>query len=250
MEGVQGSEILFLIGAGSLLMVSMALALIAFYGRSQRKLLAQKLEAQDLILQETIMAQEEERNRIAKELHDDIGSKLNVVSLHIQRLKKDTPSASIETINEIIDTSIHTTRRISHELLPPTLEHFGVEVALDELMEGYEKAQVVEFDVDVSGLSQAVEDKDHTLNLFRILQELIKNSILHGQAQKIHIQWKEAAQGSTLRYKDDGKGFDKSKASKGLGMNNIESRLKMIDSHWEYHSSPGQGLKAEIVLGF
>ena len=248
MESIQGQEIVFLIGAGVLIMLGMALALIAFYGHSQRKLLSQKLEAQDRILQETIMAQEEERTRIAKELHDDIGSKLNVAFLHIQRLKKDVPPSTIAPINDIINTSISTTRRISHELLPPTLERFGREVALEELTEGYEKTGFVTFDIEIEGLSEAVQDTNDALNVFRILQEMVKNSIHHGDAKNIMIHFQPGDRQHTFRYKDDGKGFDKSDASKGLGMSNIESRLKMVKGNWIYESALGQGMKAEITL--
>jgi two-component system NarL family sensor kinase len=255
MESVAGQEVSFLIGAGILIMLSMALALIAFYGRAQRKLLAQRLEAQELILQKTIMTQEEERNRIAKELHDDIGSKLNVAFLHIQRLKKATEAsesqrASVAEINDILNTSIASTRRLSHELLPPTLQKFGLAEALEELCEGYEKTGYVRFDLKLDGLEQAIQDDMQSLNLFRILQELSKNSIKHGEARQVMIHFLEDEKGKHFRYKDDGKGVEKEKLmqGKGLGMGNVESRLKMIGGSWVYDSAPGQGMKAEITF--
>jgi signal transduction histidine kinase len=253
MEGIQGQEITILIGAGILIMLSMALALIAFYGRAQAKLLAQKLEAKELLIQKTIMAQEDERTRIARDLHDDIGSKLNVVFLHVQRLKKDKAKTesqgdTIEEMNDILNTSISATRRISHELLPPTLQKFGLTEALTELCEGYTKTGYVNFDLKLNGLGEAVQDKNKELNLFRILQELIKNSVRHGGAKNIMIHLITNEKGNHFQYKEDGKGFDKTQLSKGkgLGMENVESRLKIIGGSWFYESSPGQGMKAEI----
>lgn len=254
MEGIQNQEVTILIAAGILIMLAMALTLIAFYGRAQRKLFAQKLEAQEELLQKTIMAQEEERSRIAKDLHDDIGSKLNVMSLYMHRLKKSEDKKTLSVvgeINDILTTSIDTTRRISHELLPPALQKFGLSVALEELAEGFTQSGQVKMELSVEGLDEVVGDKMTQLNLFRILQELSKNSSLHGQAQNIHIRFIPTAQGYSFQYKDDGKGADKAQLSKGkgLGMSNIESRLKMIGGRWEVETSPGKGLKALIEVG-
>ena len=251
MEGLQSQEITFLIGSGMLIMLSMALALIAFYSRAQRKLFTQKLEAQEQMIQKTIMAQEEERSRIAKDLHDDIGSKLNVIFLYMNRLKKDQPEKKkvmVEEINEILTTSISTTRRISHELLPPTLQKFGLSEALNELCEGYTNTGEVKFDLKLDGLQEAVKDKMQELNLFRILQELTKNSTKHGQAENIMIHFVSDEKEFSFLYKDDGKGVEQKKLSqgKGLGMSNIESRLKMMSGSLIYETSPGNGLKAKI----
>lgn len=254
MEGIQNQEVTILIATGILIMLAMALTLIAFYGRAQRKLFAQKLEAQENLLQKTIMAQEEERSRIAKDLHDDIGSKLNVMALYMHRLKKGQDEKTLSVvgeINDILTTSIDTTRRISHELLPPALQKFGLSVALEELAESFTQSGQVNMDLSVEGLDDAVEDKMTQLNLFRILQELSKNSTLHGEAQNIMIHFSTSGKGHIFLYKDDGKGVDKSQLSKGkgLGMSNIESRLKMIGGSWEVETSPGNGLKALIEVG-
>ncbi|MEO0900392.1 MAG: histidine kinase [Bacteroidota bacterium] len=246
MDAIKDQEIFILIALGITLMLSMAITLIAFYNRSQRRILNEKLDAQERILHEVIMAQEEERNRIAQELHDDVGSKLNVAHLHIQRLKKKLPGDTLELIEQVINITIDTTRRISHELLPPTLEKFGLEAALEELKEGYETTGFLQFDMQIEDLGEAVTDNNKALNLFRIVQELVKNSLLHGESKNVSLHFLKEKEAYTFQYKDDGKGFDKEKATKGLGMNNIESRLKMVDGSWEYHSAPGKGLKAEI----
>lgn len=252
MDGIQDQEIAILIAAGIVILLAMAIALIAFYGKAQRKILAEQLEAKERVIQGTIVAQEEERSRIAKDLHDDIGSKLNVIFLHTQRLKggKADPQATVQEITDILNTAIDTTRRISHELLPPTLQKFGLEEALKELCEGYAKTGFVRFDLRLNDLEHQVTDEMTSLNLFRVLQELIKNSMLHGQASNIMIQFLADEQGKRFQYKDDGKGFDKEaqQKRKGLGMNNVESRIKMIRGSWNYESAPGEGLKAEIAF--
>lgn len=254
MEGIQNQEVTILIAAGILIMLGMALTLIAFYGRAQRKLFAQKLEAQENLLQKTIIAQEEERSRIAKDLHDDIGSKLNVISLYLHRLTKGQDEKTLSVVGEISDilsTSIDTTRRISHELLPPALQKFGLSVALEEMAEGFTNSGQVTMGLSIEGLDEVVPDKMTQLNLFRILQELSKNSTLHGEAKNIQIRFVPTDQGTCFQYKDDGKGADLAqlKTGKGLGMSNIESRLKMIGGTWTIDTSPGNGLKALIEFG-
>ncbi|MFK7970614.1 MAG: sensor histidine kinase [Bacteroidia bacterium] len=253
MDGFQGQEVTILIAVGIVVMLGMAIALVAFYGKAQRKLLAQQLEAKERVLQGTIVAQEEERSRIAKDLHDDIGSKLNVIFLHTQRLKKGKadPQPIVEEITEILNTTIDTTRRISHELLPPTLQKFGLSEAIKELCSSYAKTGFMTFDLQLHDLEKKVTDDMLSLNLFRVLQELIKNSIHHGQARNIMIHFVPGEQQQAFRYKDDGKGFDKAAVEqrKGLGMNNVESRIKMIGGDWIYDSAPGEGLRAEIAFG-
>lgn len=252
MDGIQGQEIAIIVAAGIVIMLGMALALVFFYSRAQRKLLAQRLEAQELVLQKTIQAQEEERNRIARELHDDLGSKLNVAYLHTQRLRKDKTAepAIVEEITSVLNISIDTARRISHELLPPTLRKFGLSEAINELCDGYQKTGSVEFDLQLEGLKEAVKDEMKALNLFRILQELIKNSVLHGEANHIIIHFLKGSPEHRFQYKENGKGVEQEKLTqgKGLGMNNVESRLKMIGGSWRYVTAPGEGLKAEIVF--
>lgn len=253
MEGLQDQEIPIFIVSGIVIMLSMALTLILFYSRAQRRLLSQKLESQEMILQKTIMAQEEERSRIARELHDDIGSKLNVISLYMHRLKKGQDEKQLGLVGEVQDvlkTSIDTTRRMSHELLPPTLEKFGLRVALEELCGGYEKAGSISFDLEVEGLDETLNDPMKALNLFRILQELIKNSALHGKAGQITIRYPFRKGQSAVYYQDDGQGVEKEKLTqaKGLGLSNIESRLNMIGGSWQFETSPGNGLKALIEL--
>ncbi len=255
MEGITEKEVFFLIGVGIFIMSVMAMAFVAFHSRSQQKLLSQKLEAQEQLLHQTILAQEEERSRIAKDLHDDIGSKLNVIFLYVQRLKKiatsaDDPGTAINELTQIINTTIGSTRRISHELLPPTLEEFGLAEALKELCEGFSGTGYLNIDLNIPDKALCIQDKMTALNIFRILQELINNAIRHGKARNIAIFFSDTSDEICIRYEDDGKGFDSNMVmkNKGLGMNNVESRLKMIGGNWTYESSPGNGMKAKIVL--
>lgn len=244
---------------GVIIMLALALAFVLFFNRSQQKLLQEKNHSQALklahqqeLLNSILFTQENERKRIAKDLHDDIGSKLNVALLHMHRLRKfrEEPEKfgqTIGEINQMLHTTVDTTRRISHELLPPTLENFGLEQAIKELSESYEQSGMLAIEFEANTGGRRLPSQMAELNLFRVIQELIKNSVKHGEAQKIRIQLDFLASHLSLQYQDDGKGFEPDKIEKkGLGLNNLESRINMIDGQMQLQSTLGQGVEVSI----
>ena len=208
---------------------------------------------QEELLHSTILTQEAERKRIARELHDEIGSKLNVILLNIHRLKQfskenEKTSEIAKEVNTVIHTTIDTTRRISHDLLPPTLEEFGLVEAIKELRDTFHQTGSIDISFELLEDKKKIDDKLVELNLYRVLQELINNSIRHGKAKMIKIQLWSNPEILQLEYLDNGQGFDQKdfENKKGLGMKNIESRLNMIHATFKYDSTPGQGMKVLI----
>ncbi len=256
----QQNEVFILMGAGIFVMLFLAFAFILFFSFSQRKLQSEQLKAketelrhQEKLLYSTILTQENERKRIAKDLHDDIGSKLNVIFLNMHRIEraaKESPPIldMVSDINEVIHTTIDTTRRISHDLLPPTLDKFGLIEAVKELCESYQKSNSVNVLLEVKQNEGRLADKTTELNLFRIIQELISNSIKHGQAEQISIDLWLGLEKVQLEYQDNGKGFDLEilNDKKGLGTQNMESRVKMIGGKMDIQSSEGKGILVRI----
>lgn len=255
----QQSEIVFLMATGIVIMLSLALALVLFFNASQKKLLKAKNRSQELQLQHqkellhsTILTQENERKRIAKDLHDEIGSKLNVIHLNMHRLKRlGQPSEefqqTIGEVNQLINNTIQRTRSISHELLPPTLDDFGLHEAIKELCEGYRSSGTIQIEYNSPTDANGLGDKMADLHLFRVLQELIKNSVTHGEAKLIQINLALHDKKLLVNYKDDGKGFDTTKVvKKGLGLKNLESRMSLIHARMDFQSQPGQGVEVNI----
>lgn len=239
----------------SLFFIIVAVALIIFFYFSRKKIIQKELEKKDLVLQyqkeqlhAVIITQEEERKRIAQDLHDDISSKLNIVSLnsHLLTSPNLTEAETAEITENIINLTtkaLENSRKIAHNLLPPVFEKFGLNAAIEELCEEFESSKAVkvyyknEIDFD---------DKDinRHLHVFRILQELMNNSLRHGKATEIWISFKITDQISFCNYEDNGKGFDaeNSNNQKGLGMKNIDSRISFLDGTIEINSQINNGI--------
>ena len=263
MESVlQEKYFITLIAVGILIMLAFALAFVIFFNYSQKKILKEQMRVQKLALQHqeellhsTILTQEAERKRIARDLHDEIGSKLNIIFLNTHRLKVSGKSLQdIHTITQevesVINTTIDSIRFISHELLPPTLEEFGLAEAIRELQFSFNKLGNIHIDFTQMDNQDRIDDSLIELNLFRVIQELLNNSIKHGKATEVEIKLWVLQGVIKLKYQDNGVGFDATKmeAKRGLGMKNIESRLQMIKADHTYNSSVGKGTKVTIEL--
>ena len=243
------------------LLIVMALAIIFFFYFSRRRIIKSELEKANMkiayqkdVLQANIITQEEERKRIAQDLHDAISSKLNIVSLNANILSaKDISSEETNkiagSILKVTGNVLESSRKIAHDLLPPTLDKFGLEAALEELCE--EVAETNTFQVDYYlEFSENFLSKDEALHVFRIVQELFNNSIKYSEATKLILKTETNKNGLYLHYTDNGKGFDVSKAkkAKGLGLSGIENRVAILNATHQIVSSPGNGISVNITL--
>ncbi|HEY1194111.1 sensor histidine kinase, partial [Flavobacterium sp.] len=199
-------------------------------------------------LHAVIVTQEEERKRIAQDLHDDISSKLNIVSLnsHLLTAPNLTEAETTEITENIIaltTKALDNSRKIAHNLLPPVFEKFGLNAAIEELCEEFESSKSVkthyknEIDFDDN-------DIDRLLHVFRILQELMNNSIRHGKATEIWIAFTSKEGINICDYEDNGVGFDSKsdENQKGLGMKNIDSRISFLEGTIKITSEINNGI--------
>lgn len=243
-------------------MIALALVMISYSSRAQRRILTQRMENQAAelrhqqeLLQRNLLVQEEERQRIAAQLHDDIGSKLGVLHLAFHRLRRadrteKSTEPMYEEINTLISNALETTRRISHELLPPTLEDFGLLEALSEFFESVRKTGAVSVHFDHNVARSDFPNPATELHLFRIVQELTSNSLKYASAHNISVHLTKADDNAIqLHYRDDGNGFDQeTMISKGLGFRNLQNRTKMIGAEFQVRTAPGQGFEMNITL--
>lgn len=255
-SNAQSSEIIFLIAIGTLIMLSLALAFVLFFNLNQKKIARQQILNQQLelqyqqdLLQRNIMTQEEERRRIASDLHDEIGSKLNVLHLNLHRIKRmqsATPefAETLEDINALLQTTIDTSRRLAYDLLPPTLEDFGLIEAVKELCKYLKQSGVTDIEFTAELDKEDLTSSLTQLNLFRIIQELVNNSLKHGGASLINIRLSKDDNGICLDFQDNGSGFDMNTVQKnGLGLRNLDSRMKILRASYIFKSAPGEGVE-------
>lgn len=246
---------------GILGMFLLAVAIIVFFIQYQKKLSAQQEEIRVMetnyqrdLLNASIEAQEVERKRVATDLHDGIGSLLSAVRLYLKQLspKKDA-AKNEELLGEatfMVDTAIDQARSISHDLLPTTLDRFGVLVALEELCHRMQKIRAIQVDLSYPD-TEIKLSKTQDLALYRIVQELINNTLKHARADQIQIKFTSLPDRIQMNYLDNGQGFildDKQTARLGLGLKSIKSRVQLIEGNMQMHSEPGMGFHFEVNL--
>ncbi len=241
--------------------VFMSLVLILFFYFSRKKIIQKEIEKRDLeisyqteIIKSIVTTQEAERKRIARDLHDDISSKLNIVSLnsHLLQTPDLTPQELSELSKNIINltkSALDNSRQIAHDLFPPVFQNFGIDKAIQELCLEIENATSIKINYTNSIIFN-ISNNDRHLHVFRILQELINNSIKHGKATEIKINFQQKNNQNVCNYSDNGIGFDSNttKMEKGLGMKNIESRITFLNGKIDFKSTKNQGV--EFIFNF
>ena len=236
---MEDAQIIIFIVVSMIILLIISLSVLWFFYHAQNKIIklkmkeqAAKIEYHKNLLLNTIKTQENERSRIAGDLHDDVASKLNVVHLNLHLLKKilgETPEHAkiIDQIETSLNEGIHRTRVISHELMPQVLKKFGFHYALHELAQSINVTGGLHMEVINAHLS-GISDDFKVLHLFRIIQELLSNTIKYARAQNITITFENIDDFIIMTYRDDGMGFDAEKTSDGLGLFNIKTRSELL----------------------
>ena len=239
---------------GTLAMVSLTLGIVFFVIFHQRKVIRfnnqlKKLEdeKQQILLNASIKFQEEERNRIAADLHDDVGPLLATARLYLnENMINQEPAAQLQSIfsaKQIIDDAIQLIRNISHSMMPPTLKNFGLESAMSDLFQKINGSGTLNASVRFHDYRTRLKLEQELL-IFRIMQELVNNIIKHSNAGFIHLTQNANATHNYLRLHHDGQGivqteFDRlNHVSTGLGLKNIASRIKVLNGRIFFEIDP------------
>ncbi len=215
-------------------------------------------ENEQMILRTIIETEERERKRFAKDLHDGLGPLLSTIKLFINQLddkdlKKKDKSELILQATEMIDEAIASAKDISNNLMPSVIRDFGLIAAIESFCQ---KINVVEH-IDVffdPNVSSAHFNKTVEIVLYRIVKELINNTIKYAKAQHINITLNEKDKRLQLLYEDDGVGFDvqavMNSRTKGMGLNNIITRAKSVNGTCMIKSVLGQGVSVVVDINF
>jgi signal transduction histidine kinase len=252
-------EITIVYFVGTFAMILLAGAIFFFFVTYQKRLLKKQIELnetkaaqQEKLLENTILSQEKERKRVAQDLHDEVGAMLSVVKLNVARLEKKSSEADAKDLafetKTYLDEVITQVRRISRALLPPSLEKLGLFNALQELGNWINKSDSVLVECFKIG-EQFRFNPEKELALFRIIQELLNNSLKYAQANTISITLKFSNHSLFITYHDNGKGFNlEEKLNSGLGLKNMESRTQLLNAKFKLKSKIGKGTSAIIYL--
>jgi signal transduction histidine kinase len=239
---------------GTLAMLSLTLGIVFFVIFHQRKVIRfndqlKKLEddKQQILLNASIKFQEEERNRIAADLHDDVGPLLATARLYLnENLVNQEPAAQLQSIfsaKQIIDDAIQLIRNISHSMMPPTLKNFGLESAMSDLFQKINGSGTLNASVRFHDYRTRLKIEQELL-IFRVIQELVNNIIKHSNAGFIHLTQNANTTHSYFRLHHDGQGivqteFDRlNHVSTGLGLKNIASRIKVLNGRIFFEIDP------------
>lgn len=202
-----------------------------------------------LLLKTTINTQDTERARISRDLHDGIGQTLTGVRFFVEDLKDKVDDDLMEHVNLISDTlksTINQLRTICYEMLPPSLSNYGIQKALIVLCQNFSTD-----DVKITPLFDnefILSDKELEISIYRIVQEFINNSIKYADCTEILISFETHKDQLKIILADDGKGFDIVNCDKGLGINNIITRVKSFNGTIELRSNNNIGTIFKIIL--
>ncbi len=244
-------------------MMVLAFGLILFVIMYQRRIIAHQMELKNVnaqkeleLVQASIQSEEEERMRIASELHDDVGATLASARLFLYKDKNSQFDEKIINQSKILlDESITKIRNISHKLQPATLQHLGLELSLQALVETLNKSEIMSAThVVLQPLPRVADNVE--LAVYRVSQEIIANILKHAKATSVTLETGVNEAGITILFTHDGAGltqelYEMQIYKKGsTGLKNIVNRLKSINATIHFYVDDFYFFRALITIPF
>lgn len=217
--------------------------------RVEQVLRDQELRVVDAVMQ----GQEQERARVAKDLHDRVGMLLSAVKMQFGALEGRIEQVQAATgdqyrkVTDLLDTAVGEVRRISHDMEYGSLATFGLAAALEDLREAVRVPGKLEVELDMFGLTERL-DKRLEVAAYRMVQEAVSNALKHSRAAQLSIQATRSELLLNLMIEDDGRGFDPAAAGGGMGMANLRARAAEFGGAVRIDSREGRGTTVVIDL--
>lgn len=247
-----------LIGGGVTLLI---ISLLSYRNYLQKQKLQQQrineLETQQQLTatEAVLKGEEQERTRLAKDLHDGLGGMLSGIKFSFNTMKGNlimTPenTQAFERSMDMLDSSIKEMRRVAHNMMPEALVKFGLDTALKDFCNDINKSGALQVSYQSIGLINLVIEQTTSITIYRIVQELINNVMKHATAKTAIVQLAKSDHQLTVTVEDDGRGFDTSiiKGTEGIGWTNIQNRVDFLKGKLDVHSEPGKGTSILIEL--
>jgi two-component system, NarL family, sensor kinase len=242
-------------GAVGLLLLFSLLA-YSYYRRfklkKEKQMQAAIMKQQDLATRAVIEAEENERKRIAGDLHDGVGQMMSAAKMNLSafedRIQFNTPEDRIgyEKLIALVDESCKEVRAVSHNMMPNALLKSGLASAVKEFIDKID-SHVLKVNLYSEGLNERLDSNVETV-LYRVIQECVNNVIKHSGANELEISLVKDADGIAATIEDNGKGFDTGQKEKfeGIGLKNIKTRIEYLKGTVDFDSAPGRGTLVAI----
>ncbi len=220
--------------------------------RVEKQLIKQEIDKQNLIAQAVLEAQEKEREKISKELHDNVNQVLSIAKMLLDVAKTNVKERSqlIQKSSEQIYHAINEITNISRALVPPSISDLGLIASIKDLLDQVTVSQKIKVEFKAEGDIENDINDNQKLMLFRIINQQVNNVLTHAEANKLSVQLLISELLIELMITDDGKGFDteKLKNNNGTGLTDILSRCKLFNAKVNIISAPGKGCKLILKL--
>ncbi len=249
----QKNYLLLGLGIGIVLIM---LAGLNFYRKRQlqHKILLQEevMKQQDMATKAIINAEENERKRIAADLHDGVGQMMSAAKMNLSAFeteisfKDEEQKTMFEKLIGLVDESCKEIRSVSHQMMPNALLKSGLASAVKEFLDKIDN-RIIKINLHTEGLQERLDSNTETV-LYRVIQECVNNVIKHSGANNLDISLIKDADGISATIEDNGRGFDTTDKQKyeGIGLKNISSRIAYLKGTVDFDSSPGKGTLVAI----
>lgn len=247
-----------LIGSAVALLIILVLGYRNYRNRQklqQAKIDELETEKQLAATEAVLKGEEQERTRLAKDLHDGLGGMLSGIKFSLSNMKENlimTPenAQAFERSIDMLDSSIKEMRRVAHNMMPEILVKYGLNKALEEFCNEMDRSGAISVSYQSVGMNNTGIGQTTAVTVYRIVQELVNNAIKHAQAKNLLVQLHQSGQEKLLAItvEDDGKGFDVAslKQSGGMGWRNIENRVEFLKGKLDIQSEAGKGTSVMI----
>lgn len=259
-EKLQNRKILSLVLIGSALTL-LIITLLSYRNYKHKQALQEQrineLEKEKQLgaVEAVLKGEEQERTRLAKDLHDGLGGMLSGIKFSFQSLQGNlimTPEnqQAFERSIDMVDSSIKEMRRVAHNMMPESLVRFGLDTALQDYCNSITKHGALQVNYQSLGLANLTLDQTIAISIYRIIQELISNTLKHSAAKNAIVQLTKSANILAVTVEDDGKGFDTSilEYSKGIGWINIRNRVDFLKGTLDVSSEKGSGTSVHLEI--
>src|SRR5262245_2688921 len=238
--------------AVAVLSISLSMRLEKKYQQEHQAALAAKQDLQRLSAR-LVAAQEQERQTLSRELHDQVGQALTAIKIDVARTEQALAATQPELIERLrrarlgAEETLEIIRRLSMLLRPSMLDDLGLSAALSWYAKQFSASTAIRVNLNDDGSSEQLPDT-HKVSLYRIVQEALTNCARHSEARWVMISLGTQEDRYIVRIEDDGKGYVPSQRAKGIGLIGIEERVTEMDGILELKSAPGAGTKIFVSI--